>query len=83
MIELRHRSIPTPVLTAFVAANPAAPAAAFNSRAFREVKAAVKADLNQDQDGLCVYCEKALSADEGQVSAAFDMQTHSSSREDE
>jgi uncharacterized protein (TIGR02646 family) len=67
MVELEHRAIPTVALTAFVAATPRATVADFDSLAFRAVKAAVKADLNQDQGGLCVYCESALDAEEGQV----------------
>ena len=31
------------------------------------MKVAVKADLNQDQQGLCVYCEKTQTPAEGQV----------------
>lgn len=67
MVELQHRTVPTPVLTAFNAANPAATVADFNSLAFQPVKTAVKADLNEDQGGLCVYCESALAPDAGQV----------------
>jgi uncharacterized protein (TIGR02646 family) len=67
MVELKHRAIPTPALTAFVAAHPAAPVADFDSLAFRPVKDQVKADLHADQGGLCVYCERALAPDEGQV----------------
>mgnify|MGYP001952425374 CR=1 FL=1 len=67
MVELEHRAIPTASLTAFVAATPLATVADFDSLAFRAVKAAVKADLNQDQGGLCVYCESALDAEDGQV----------------
>lgn len=67
MVELQHRSIPTPALTQFVAANPNATVAAFNSPAFQAIKQAVKADLNADQNGLCVYCESPLAANAGQV----------------
>lgn len=67
MVELQHRAVPTPALTAFNAANPTATIAAFNSLAFRPVKAAVKADLHEDQGGLCVYCESNLEPDTGQV----------------
>jgi uncharacterized protein (TIGR02646 family) len=67
MVELQHRAVPTPALAAFVIANPAAPVAAFDSLAFRPVKDQVKADLHEDQDGLCVYCESALESTEGQV----------------
>lgn len=67
MVELQHRASPTPALTAFNAANPGAAVADFNSAAFQPVKRAVKADLNQDQEGLCVYCESFLAASDGQV----------------
>lgn len=67
MVELQHRAIPTPVLTQFVAANPAATAVDFDGLPFRPIKDAVKADLNADQGGLCVYCESKLAATEGQV----------------
>lgn len=67
MVELQYRGVPTPALTEFNAANPAATVAKFNSRAFQPVKTAVKADLNKDQGGLCVYCESNLAPDAGQV----------------
>ena len=67
MVELQHRVVPTPALTSFNAANLAAAVAEFNSRAFQPVKTVVKADLNEDQSGLCVYCESVLASDVGQV----------------
>ena len=67
MVELQHRALPTPALTAFNAAHPAAAVADFSSPEFHPVKQAVKADLNADQAGLCVYCEKPLTPTEGQV----------------
>lgn len=67
MVELQHRAMPAPALTRFVAAHLALSVADFDSRAFQPVKQAVKADLNQDQGGLCAYCEKPLPATEGQV----------------
>ncbi|ANB52586.1 hypothetical protein WM43_07850 [Aeromonas veronii] len=67
MIELQHRAMPTPALTQYCIAHPAATAANFDSLVFRPVKDAVKADLHQDQGGLCVYCERQLKATEGQV----------------
>lgn len=67
MVELQHRATPTPALTAFNAAHPLATAADFDSLAFRPIKDAVKADLNQDQGGLCAYCESTLPPTEGQV----------------
>ncbi len=67
MVELQHRAVPTPALTAFNAANPTATVAEFNSRTFQPIKTVVKADLNEDQGGLCVYCESNLAPDAGQV----------------
>jgi len=67
MVELQHRAEPTPALTIFTAANPTAVAADFDTLVFQAVKAAVKADLNQDQGSLCVYCEKRLASHDGQV----------------
>ena len=67
MVELQHRSTPTPALTDFVAAHPALGAADFDSLDFKPVKQAVKADLSSDQGGLCAYCEKPLQPTEGQI----------------
>ena len=67
MIELQHRPIPTPALSSFVATHPGATVSDFDSKTFQPIKTAVKADLNQDQGGLCVYCESKLAADAGQV----------------
>lgn len=67
MIELQHRPTPTPALTQYNANNPNATVADFGSDRFRPVKQLVKTDLNSDQGGLCVYCEKKLAATEGQV----------------
>lgn len=58
---------PTPALTDFVAAHAELGAADFDSLPFNAVKQAVKADLNADQGGVCVYCEKPLPATEGQI----------------
>ena len=58
MVELQHRAAPTPALTTFNAAHPKAAVTDFNSLAFQPVKTAVKTDLNADQGGLCVYCER-------------------------
>lgn len=67
MVELQHRPVPTPALTAFNANHPFAPVEDFASLAFRSVKDAVKKDLNQDQGGLCAYCESTLLISDGQV----------------
>lgn len=67
MVELQHRAVPTPALTTFNTAHPAATAADFDGPAFRPVKRTVKADLSQDQGGLCAYCESPLSPTDGQI----------------
>lgn len=67
MVELRHRAIHTPALTKFVAAHLDITVDDFKSLAFGPVKLAVKADLNADQGGLCVYCESFLLANKGQI----------------
>ena len=67
MAELQHRATPTPELTSYLAANPAPTAVDFDSLTFKPVKNAVKADLNEDQGGLCAYCESPLSPAAGQV----------------
>ena len=67
MVELQHRAMPSVALTAFNVANPTASVADFDSLAFRPVKDVVKADLSQDQGGLCAYCESKLLPTEGQV----------------
>ncbi len=67
MVELKHRAIPTPALTQFIQNNPTVTVADFDSAIFAPVKRLVKIDLNQDQNGLCVYCEMQLKAEEGQV----------------
>ncbi|GGH95376.1 retron system putative HNH endonuclease [Pseudomonas fluvialis] len=67
MIELVHNPVVPAVLQAYVAANRAAVPADFDSAAFQPVKRQVKASLNADQGGLCVYCETELAAQSGQV----------------
>lgn len=67
MVELKHRCNPTPLLAAFNADHPNAKPEDFNSIAFREVKNAIKEELNEDQGGLCVYCEQKLAAADGQL----------------
>ncbi|TBW08780.1 TIGR02646 family protein [Azotobacter chroococcum] len=67
MIELIHNLHVPPALQAFVAANPAAQPADFDSAAFQPVKRQVKSSLHADQGGLCAYCETELAADGGQI----------------
>lgn len=67
MVELEHRLVEPPALTAYRLAHPEASVAGFDSPEFRPVKSVVKRALNEDQGGLCAYCERELSPDDGQV----------------
>ncbi|SAM70178.1 retron system putative HNH endonuclease [Cardiobacterium hominis] len=67
MVELKHRSNPTPLLATFIADHPNATPKDFDSIAFRAAKNAIKTELNTDQGGLCVYCEQKLAAKDGQL----------------
>ncbi|HPF90975.1 MAG: TIGR02646 family protein [Flavobacteriales bacterium] len=67
MVKLVHRN-PEPVeLTAFNNQYPHATPQDWGRDIFQPAKIAVKAALNQDQGGLCVYCEKKLNDDHGHV----------------
>ncbi|MEX8497566.1 MAG: retron system putative HNH endonuclease [Leptothrix ochracea] len=66
MVELQHGSAPQ-ALTDFMQVNPRAAVADFDSLAFRPIKDAVKAALNEDQHGLCAYCERELVSTAGQI----------------
>lgn len=67
MVELQHRTVPTPALTAFNAAQPTATVADFPNKPGLSIgQGGCEGDLNADQAGLCVYCEKPLFT-EGQV----------------
>lgn len=46
---------------------PDAPVSDFDSLAFSPIKQAVKAALNEDQGGLCAYCERPLAPNAGQI----------------
>lgn len=67
MVELQHQVPPPTELIQFQQAYPNAPVAYFNSHTFQHAKIAVKAALNVEQGGLCVYCEKQLDATMGHV----------------
>lgn len=67
MVELEHRLPEPPELTQFRTDNPSATVADFETLAFKTTKDAVKTALNQDQGGLCVYCEQELQSTAGQV----------------
>ena len=66
MIELIHGTEPTE-LTEFRVSNPSATPADFSSAIFHPIKQIVKRQLNHEQGGLCVYCERTLAAQDGQV----------------
>lgn len=67
MVELQRRAVEPPELAAFRAGSPGAAAKDFDGLVFRPVKDACKVALNQDQGGLCVYCEKPLEPAAGQI----------------
>lgn len=67
MIELQHRSSAPQVLLNYLARNPAAQPSDFDSRNFQPVKRELKSALNEDQGGLCAYCEQKLAGTEGQI----------------
>lgn len=67
MVELEHRATPPAALTVFCNNNPDATANDFDSPAFQSLKNKIKEALNQDQGGLCVYCEQELAATAGQI----------------
>jgi len=39
----------------------------FNAEAFQSIKWSIKSQLNQDQGGLCAYCESYLAHNSGQI----------------
>lgn len=67
MVELQHRQTQPVALTQFHQQYPNAPVSDWESPEFQNAKNAVKAALNADQGGLCVYCEKHLQPDQGHV----------------
>lgn len=67
MVELQHSAGGIPALTAFVSSHPGAGASDWDSQTFQPVKRQIKKALNRDQQGLCVYCERELSAADGQI----------------
>ena len=67
MVELQHRRGGLPTLHLYLTKTPGASVADWDSQAFHPIKRKVKEALNQDQQGLCAYCERKLSEEEGQV----------------
>lgn len=66
MVELQHGQQPAELI-AFNQNNPNATPADLNSSGFNAIKPVIKQALHRDQAGLCVYCEKQLEANEGQI----------------
>lgn len=67
MIELQRRSTPPTELTDFCATNPVLTPADFDRIDFQPVKKVVRRGLHADQAGLCVYCERHVPSDAGEV----------------
>ena len=66
MIELMHGMEPLQ-LANFRQQYPHATPEDFSSQIFHPIKQLVKNQLNQEQGQLCVYCERALNSNDGQV----------------
>jgi len=54
-------------LAAYIFLNPNPSVSDFDSKEFNLIKPMIKEQLNKEQDGLCVYCERKLAKDEGQI----------------
>lgn len=66
MIELVHGAEPLE-LASFRQQYPYVTSEDFSSQIFHPIKQLVKIQLNQEQGQLCVYCERALNSNDGQV----------------
>ena len=66
MVELNN-SVFSYDLARYIFLNPNPSIADFDSREFNHIKPMIKAQLHNEQGGLCVYCEKKLAKDEGQI----------------
>lgn len=67
MVELLHNTNVPQALQSFVTNNPNAGPIDFDSRNFNALKPQIKSSLNNDQGGLCAYCETKLAPSEGQI----------------
>lgn len=67
VIELQHREDVPNVLIEFLETHPKLTPDDFDSPEFVAVKPILKRYLNEDQGGLCAYCESHLAADSGQI----------------
>jgi len=67
MIELQHRTEIPSMLDEFLKANPQSNPDEFDDPKFWPIKKELRRFLNEDQGGLCVYCESHLATDTGQI----------------
>ena len=67
MVELQHRRKAVPELERFLADHPSPGVDMFGHLEFAPAKKSIKAALNEDQMGLCVYCEEKLGPTDGHV----------------
>ncbi len=67
MIELQHSQPEPQELTDFNRNNSHAGPDDFDSSAFVAIKPKIREALNEEQGGLCVYCERTLAANKGQI----------------
>jgi len=66
MVELNNRAFSYD-LAGYIFLNPNPSVSDFDSVIFNRIKPMIKAQLHKEQGGLCVYCEKKLAKDEGQI----------------
>lgn len=66
MVELNNSAFSYD-LARYVFLNPFPSVSDFDSRGFNRIKPLIKLQLHKEQGGLCVYCEKRLKANEGQI----------------
>ncbi len=67
MLELQRRDQAPQALQDFLTEHPDAGVELFDGHAFRHCKKVLRQALNEDQGGLCVYCERQLAPDQGQL----------------
>ena len=67
LIELQHRTTVPQALIDFNVSHPHATPNDFDTKTFQTIKKSVRKCLNEDQGGLCVYCESRLLPDKGQI----------------
>lgn len=67
MVPLQHRHPEPAELTQFNQQHPNASTDDFDSAVFQPIKRNLRKVLNQDQGGLCVYCERPLAEEGGQL----------------